>query len=133
MFKSLRQRFGILMETLGIAAFVTNNKISRIFAGNSLAVDIQAAAAHFYLIAGQADNAFDEIGLVVLRKLEDHDIAALRHVFPYASVKQRQRKRQRMLGITISIFGNEQIIADIQGRIHRTRRNFERFKQKRAN
>ena len=97
MLNVIRQRFDILVITLGIALTVTNDKIFDFFAVDQFAVHIKAAIFQLHLIAGQTDNPFDVIGFVVLRKLENHHIAAIRLVSPNPPLKQRHAERQRML------------------------------------
>src|SRR3546814_11650335 len=59
------------------------------------------------------------------RGLEHHDIAALRRMRHYPSRDQRQAERQAITGIAVGPFGNQQIIANKQARLHGFRGDVE--------
>ena len=103
-FDAAGQGFNILAVAFGVALVVAIDEVFNFFAFNHFSVDVQTAVFHFDFVAGEADNAFDEIGFVVLRKFENDNIAALRFVCPNATFYQRQAERQGMFGIAVSIF-----------------------------
>ncbi len=119
------QGFQILHRALRAAMFVLGHVIGDALALDRFAVDEQDAALHLYAIAGQADNAFDEIGLVVAGQLEDGDVAARGLAFEDAPGERRQAEGKGMPGIAVGEFGNEQIVAHQQGGDHRARGDVE--------
>ena len=81
---------------------------------------------------GKADHALDVVGGIVLRQAEHHDVAARRLGAEDAAGKQRRRKRKRIVAVAVGIFRDEQVVADQQRRLHRSRRDVEGLEQKGA-
>ena len=128
---AVRQRLAIALDALHDAVVVGDEVVDAL-ALDRRAVDVEHAVDHLNAVAGQTDDALDVVDRVVLRQAEHHDVAALRLRGEKAAGKDRRRERQRVVGIAVGIFGDEQIIADQQGRNHRAGRNIEGLKQKGA-
>jgi hypothetical protein len=100
---------------------------------DSGAVDVEHAVLHLDSVAGKADDALDIVGRIILRQAEHHHVAALRLGAENAAGEQRRRQRQRIMAVAVAVFRDEQIVADQQGGLHRSRRNIERLEQQRSN
>ena len=97
-----------------------------------LAVDVEHAVDHLNAVARQSDDPLDVVGGVVLRQPEHHHVAATDRLADNAAGENRRRKWQRVMGVAVGIFRDEQIIADEQRRNHRAGRDIERLKQEGA-
>ena len=99
-------------------------------------VDMEHAVGDLDAVAGQADHPLDVIGLVVGRQLEDDDVAARRHTGENPPLERDRAEFVRLAAetdgeiegisaVAIAQLVDEQIIADQQGRDHRSRGNVE--------
>ncbi len=90
------------------------------------AVDVDALVAQLEGLAGQADDALDEVALRVLGVLEDHDLSAP-HVGDgqQGPLERGGRRREHELV-------HQQVIADEQVVLHRSRRDLEGLHDPRA-
>ena len=68
---------------------------------NRLAVDVQDAVRNLNRVAGQANDALDVVGRVVLRQLENHDVATLGLARQDAVLDQRQAPRQGVAAVAV--------------------------------
>ena len=81
-------------------------------------VDVDLLIDDFEVVAGEADDALHEVRMILIRKFEDDDVAALetavgkKLVVPLAAAAKDE-------------LVDEQVIADEQGAFHGLRRNFE--------
>ena len=115
---AIGQRFDILF--VGLPA---SRKFTVEFTVDHRAIDIEATTFHLHRIAGQTDKALDVIRPGNRRltatpfffdKLEHDDIAAIWHAIWHPTIIKVWAHRQRMLGIPICPFGNEQMVTDQQ-------------------
>ena len=128
---AVRQRLAIALDALH-GAVVVGDEVVDALALDRLAVDVEHAVDHLNAVAGQPDDALDVVGGVVLRQAEHDDVAAIDRLAENAAGENRRRERQRVMGVAVGIFGDEQIIADQQRRDHRPGRDIEGLKQKGA-
>ena len=89
-----------------------------------LAVDAQAFVLITDLVTRNTDNPFDVIHRRVFRIAEDH------HIAPFGLVDADDFLVDHRQTDTIGEFVNQDEIANLQGRNHRTRRNLERLNDK---
>ena len=132
----LGQRLDVARRLLGLAEMVDGRERRDLLARDHLAVDEQPAVGHLDLVARQADQALDVVGLAVARQLEHDDVAALGLRGEDAAGHRRggevEKARQRKMRIAVGVFRHEQVVADEQRRHQRTRGNVERLKEQRA-
>jgi hypothetical protein len=100
--------------------------------GDRLAVDAQHAADHLDAVSRKAHKALDDVGAAVAGLLEHHDVAARGFVAEQATLAQRRAERRRMAADSIGELGDQDVVADQQGRLHRGRGDRERLAQHRA-
>ncbi|GJD69745.1 hypothetical protein MMMDOFMJ_2683 [Methylobacterium gnaphalii] len=130
-----RKRLHVLRHLGRLAEGVGGFVIGDLLALDRLTVDVEHARDHLDLVAGQADDALDVVGGVVLRQLEDGDVAALRLGAPDAGMVlagQVLGERQRVFRVAVGVFRYEQIVADQQCRHQRARGDVERLEQQGA-
>ena len=118
MFYPVGQRFRILVITLGVTERIAQHKVLALNPLQHFSIDKKAAVFQFDPVAGHAYDSLDKIGAVVFRKLEHHHVTLLGFAAPDTPFKRRKAEGERVPGIAVSIFGNEQKIADIKIRIH---------------
>ena len=114
------------------AAGVLADEIAEALALHRLLVDVEQPLLHLDAVAGQPDHALDVVGGIVLRQAEHDDIAARRLGAEDAPRKQRRRQRDRIMAVAVGIFRDEQIVADQQRRLHRSRGDVEGLEQEGA-
>jgi hypothetical protein len=66
-----------------------------------LTVDVEKAALHLHLVAGQSDEPLDVVGRIVLGPFEDDDVAALGRMREDAAGDERQAEWQRIAAIPV--------------------------------
>src|SRR6056297_997057 len=132
-------------RALGFELFLED---TRLFQLHRLTVDMQHTVLHLHPIAGQADQALDEIRAID-RMAEDDDISTLRlgaqnagvvPIKPAADIlgvdiktdRRDADRRARGIGIPIGHLVDEEKIADQQRVFHRPRRNPEGLIENRA-
>ena len=108
----------IAPQSIALAADDSSQASAVSLISDGFSVDKKAAVFQFDPVAGHAYDPLDKIGAVVFRKLEHHHITLLGFAAPDAPFKRRKAEGERVPGIAVSIFGNEQKIADIKIRIH---------------
>ncbi len=106
-FDAIGQGFFIASNAANIAECIFHDEIIDAFPVYALAVDMQNTGDHLDLIAGQADDPFDVIGLVVPWQFENSNITTLRIARPYASFEKIGRKWKGIFRIAVAEFGNE--------------------------
>src|SRR6185437_2020167 len=80
--------------------------------------------AHLNVIARKTDNSLDQCLLRIAWKLEDDDITALRHTLKQPAIRHRtESERHRVAAIAVRVFGGDDIVADLQCRLHRAGRD----------
>ena len=113
-------------------AGILADEIAQALAHHRLVVDVEQPFLHLDAVAGQPDHALDVVGGVVLRQAEHDDVAARRLGAEDAPRKQRRRQRNRIVAVAVGIFRDEQIVADQQRRLHRSRGDVEGLEQEGA-
>ena len=91
-----RQRLAIMRHRLGRGRNRRRSGNPRSAGARRLAVDVEHAVDHLDPVARQADHALDVVGRVVLRQLEDGDVAALRLGGPDAAREEIGAERDRV-------------------------------------
>src|ERR1700729_2705590 len=131
-----RKRLQILRRLHRLVEMV--NRVERLdrFARHRLAVDDEPTVGDLDLVAGETDQPLDVVGLAIARQLEHDDVASL-GIGGEKAARHRlggkvEKARQREMRIAVGVFGDEQIVADEQGRHQRTRGNIEGLEQDRA-
>src|SRR5258705_13042512 len=102
-------------------------KVPDPLARNRLAIDVQVTTNHLDAVAGQTNDALDQIDRFIVRRLEDRDIAPPGQRGENAAREQGRRKRQRIAAVAVGEFRHEQRIADQQRRHHRAGWNMKRL------
>ena len=123
---AVRQDFAPAPEVL---AGLRVDEIIHAFALDRLAVDMQHAVDHLDAVARQPDETLDVVGGAVLRQTEHHHVAALRFGGENTSGKPSRRTRERIVGVAVSVFRHEKMVADEERRLHRSTRNVEGLEQ----
>src|SRR5271167_4451268 len=130
------KRLEVLRGLHRLAEVIDGQKGRDRLARDLLAVDNEPSVEDLDLVAGQADQPLDVIGLAVARQLEHDNVAALRLGGEYATGYRLggeiEKARQREMGVAIGVFGDEQVVADEQSGHQRARGNVERLEQNRA-
>ncbi len=108
-----------------------------VFLRHGVAVDVELAVEHLHAVAGKPDHALDEIfhvfGRVLVRHLEDDDVAAIGIGAEQPSMQEVAHRpgaeRKRVAAVAIGEFLDEQVVADQQRVLHRSRGDVERLEQ----
>ena len=71
-----------------------------------------------HAVAGKADDALDIVRVGVVWEFEYDDVAAIGVAAEDAAVKDIGGEREREAGITVGVFGDEEVVADEEGWLH---------------
>jgi len=111
---------GDLRSPEAVAQLVGRRRLAR----DLDAVDVEAIPDHLDLVARQADQPFDEILVGLPGRTKHDDVATLRRREEQTARHRRgreiQQARQRVVGIAVGVFGDEEVVADQQRRNQRS-------------
>ena len=104
--------------------------VVNLFAGDRHVVDVQNTALHLDMVAGQTDDALDEVNLGMRGLAEDGDIPSLGLIAEDPAREHVRAEGEGISAVAIGVFRHEQVIPDEQRGDHRARGYAEWFEEK---
>ena len=128
-----RQRLPIGHRPAAVACAEIDRLLADLFLLHRRAVDVKNTLQDLDFIARQTDHPLDVIGGIILRQLEDGDVAPFGFRAKDPSGNRHGAERERVSGIAVAVFRDEEIIPDQQGRDQRSCRDVEGLEEERPN